>query len=1132
VENIQGCADTSILDVTIAVVPQGDAAFTAATATTCEATDATLLVTGSPNAFVYYSFVNNATFVDSIQLNAMGMGSIIAESLTQDTTVVINAIMQINFDANNVAVRCVNEPISSMTSIDVTVEEAPNGTITATPVCNGTEQPELTFNVTSGNTGGTFNLIINGVPYEGIRNGATFEVGPDSLVTDSIYALTSIMEVADGALGCSSLMDTVSLDTVRVEAIPAVVATLVLGGQTVTVDSTMVFRDTVCSGTTFEMSVTGTPTTSLAGADLWYNVDLSDPSNLLGLPGGGASNIDLPANQLNGFLSQANNVLTAPLDMDAFISATITPFYGPGPMSNSNTCPGQPIVFEGTVRGALNANFNLSLSDATICEDSTAVITLMGSPNIKVTLVDDQNFQSVDVFLDGSGSGTYVTPVLDVTTIYEISSLTTTTQDPFCTVLLEPLLNTFTVNVLPTPEAAATIMPDTVCAGDQTTFTISGTANTTVTYRINGDTLTAMLDSSGNSTALPILTSDSFRLADFDTIVVYLDTIEYSNGIGCQTPISATDTLIVRPIPNGIITAGAPVCFGDSVPVVFTSTTPIYNDYRLRIRNPVTNTLVRYDGVQNGDTVFMATVGGVYELELIRDNRGTPGTLRCSRDSVAAAGFIDTANVIIEQEIDLKATVTGGVPNRGIDNGGFGPIYRATICNGSLMNANFSSDTGTSMLGDALMVVINVTSNPGNLLSGVLGSTPATLAGLNFSEQMINNTDTAQLLAFTLKPVFANPDCEGKSLTFEVTVLPALTAEVAVSPATVCANEDVAFVITGPAGAEVTYSSIGFTNLNTGMVTIPTAGTTTITGMGAVATAANYLEISSVTLISGSVNTTCTTALFDTAFVTVNPLPTGNLVVSDNGPICNGDTVIVSFETSFGMAGEVFTVYAGDSTYTVTPAAVGMSTIRSAELFRISLTQDSTFSIDSILYVSTGCLNPLMGSSLTETVEVNELPEGTVTAKDVAGALVTTTISNTSDTVTVCTGDSLTLSAAMTNAVTSGADNFVSVAYNGDANYFGLAGASGTIAVPVGDFVETFSARFQNLSNTVAEVELMITYYIETGMNVGLNAGECTGRTDTLLVQVLPNPIAQNISRTICSDEALDFDLARPSLMA
>lgn len=1129
VQNVQGCADTSILDVTIAVVPQGDATFAVASTTACEATDATLPVTGSPNAVVYYSFANNATFVDSIQLDAMGMGNIIAENLTQDTTVVIDLIVQVNLDASNVAVRCVNAPISSMTSVDVTVEEAPNGTITAMPVCNGTEQPELTFNLTSGNitSSALFDLTINGVTYSNVQSGTTFDVAPTSLVSDSIYVLTSIVEVTSGALGCASLMDTVSFDTVKVEAIPAAVATLVLGGQTFTVDSTMVFRDTVCSGTSFAMSVVGTPTTSIAGDDLWYNVDLSDPSNLLDLPGGGNLNIDLPASQLNGFLSQASSTLTAPLNVDAVITAMITPFYGPGSISSSNACPGQPIVFEGIVRGALSASFDVALSDAIICEDSIAVITLMGSPNIKVTLVDNQSFQLVDVFLDNMGVGTYVTPALDVTTIYGISAITTTTQDPFCTLLLDPALNTFTINVLPTPEAVATIMPDTVCAGDQTTFTISGTANTTVTYRVNGDTLTAMLDGSGNSAALPILTSDSARLADFDTIIVYLDTIMYTNGIGCPTPISATDTLIVRPIPDGTITAGDPVCFGESVPIIFNSTTPIYNEYRLRIGLQGTGTTTRYDGVQSGDTVFMAAVGGIYELELIRDNRGTPGTLRCSRDSVAAAGFIDTANVIIEQEIDLKAAITGAVQNGIIDNGSFQPIYRATVCNGGLMNANFSSSTGTSALGDALMVEINVTSNPGNLLSGVLGSTPATLAGLNFSEQMINNTDTAQLLVFTLKPVFANPDCEGKLLTFQVTVLPALTAEVAVSPATVCANEDVAFVITGPAGAEVTYSSIGFTNLNTGMVTIPTAGTTTITGMGAVATAANYLEISSVTLISGPVNTTCTTALFDTAFVTVNPLPTGNLVVSDNGPICNGDTVIVSFETSFGMAGEVFTVYAGDSTYTVTPAAVGMSTIRSAELFRISLTQDSTFSIDSILYVSTGCLNPLMGSSLTETVEVNELPEGTVTAKDVAGALVTTTISNTSDTVTVCTGDSLTLSAAMTNAVTSGADNFVSVAYNGDANYFGLAGASGTIAVPVGDFVETFSARFQNLSNTVAEVELMITYYIETGMNVGLNAGECTGRTDTLLVQVLPNPIAQNISRTICSDEALDFDLSQ-----
>lgn len=1125
VENVQGCADTSILDVTIAVVPQGDAEFTNASAMTCEASTATLSVTGSPNAFVYYSFMNNTAFLDSIQLDAMGTGSIITGSLTQDTVVVIESIVQVNFDASNTAVRCVNTPLSQMTSVTVTVEAAPNGTITATPVCNGTEQPELTFNLTAGNTtsGALFDLVINGVTYNNIASGNLFEVDPDSLVVDSIYVLTSITEVTSGALGCASLMDTVSFDTVKVEAIPAVTATLVLGSETFTVDSTMVFRDTVCSGTTFSMSVVGTPTTSLAGDPLWYNIDLSDPENLLGL--GSSVNASLPASQLNGFLASANSTLNAPLNMDAPISATITPFYGPGPIGSSNTCPGQPIVFEGLVRGALNAAFDTMLSDAIVCEDSTAVIVFTGgSPNIKVTLVDDQNFQSVDVFLDASGSGTYVTPALNVTTTYGISSLTTTTQDPFCTVLLDPSLNLFTVNVLPTPSAAVTIMPDTVCAGDQTTYTIMGTANTTVTYRVNGDTLTTTLNGSGTSAALTVFTSDSSRLAGFDTIVVYLDTIEYTSGIGCPTPISETDTLIVRPIPNGTITAGAPVCFGESVPVIFTSTTPIYNDYRLRVRLQGAATTTLYDGVRSGDTVFMASTAGVYELELIRDNRGTPGSLRCSRDSVSAPGFIDTANVIIEQEIDLKAAITGGVPNRFIDNGGFGPIYRATVCNGSLINTSFSSTTGTSQLGDALMVEINVSSNPGNLLGSFLAASPAALAGLNFTEQLVNTTGAPQLLAFTLKPFFANPDCEGQLLTFEITVLPALTAEVSVSPATVCAGDNADFVITGPAGAKVTYSSVGFTNLSTGMVTIPAAGQIVVTGMGAIAAPTNYLEISSVTLVSSPVNTSCTTALFDTAFVTVNPLPTGDLVVSDNGPICNGDTVIVSFETSFGMAGEAFTVYAGATSYTVTPVTTGMSMTRSAELFRISLTQDSTFSIDSIRYVSTGCLNSLTGSALTETVEVNELPEGTVTAKDMAGTMVMTTVMNTSETITVCTGDSLTLTAAMTNAALSGS-NYVSVAYDGDANYFGLTGATGTVAIPVDDFDETFSARFQNLSNVVAEVELKVTYYIETGMSPGLGAGECAGRTDTLLIQVLPNPIAQNVSMTICSDEVLNYDL-------
>ncbi|WP_297085586.1 HYR domain-containing protein [uncultured Draconibacterium sp.] len=120
------------------------------------------------------------------------------------------------------------------------------------------------------------------------------------------------------------------------------------------------------------------------------------------------------------------------------------------------------------------------------------------------------------------------------------------------------LSDTMTVTILPLPTAVITAV-DTVCSGSAATVTVTGTPNSTLTYRVNLDVAeTTVIDDSGEVTITtdPLTANATFRLLR----VVYND---YNT---CQRVLDTTATILVNPLAT--VDAGADQTLCSSSPEV------------------------------------------------------------------------------------------------------------------------------------------------------------------------------------------------------------------------------------------------------------------------------------------------------------------------------------------------------------------------------------------------------------------------------------------------------------------------------------------------------------------------------------------------------------------------------------
>lgn len=1162
VESADGCINTEILDVTVVVLPENDAEFTmAGPVDACQGTSAFLDITATADSRVYYTVGSR---LDSIDVPASGMATLMTNPLASDSTFTIVAVGKTVTNQSGNPVTCVNAPTpANNLSIDVDVEVAPLGRITAVePVCNDSEEPQLRFDTTGTFVGDDFTIVINGVTYNNVADGDIIFVS-DSLMADTDYNLESIVNTTIGGNNCVDVVSgTISTTTVTVEAIPAATATVTLDGNVTAVvanpNLAVEFADTVCSGTVLDFALVGTPSAgSAAGDPLAYRVIINDPVNLLGF-GAGMNDISLTTTQYASLIAPAfpvtltnNSGVNPP---PALLEVMIIPFYqsmlGNNQMA-ANSCPGDTIAFSGMVLGELDANF--SSSDETICEDGSTTLTFSGTPNIRISFFNGSQVLFADT--DVNGDATFNTGALTASTTYTITGFSTLPPAQQCTRTIFGG-DSRTITVTPTPTLTVDMgASDLEICNDGTNASIALTSNSSnaqVTYTVGSTGSPQTFDLTGTSGNLLIGGLPQ------DTVVTFtMVTTDPNVSPVCPATISIPVNIIVRDLPDPVITNNGPACAGNLVGLTFTDNgddalpTTTYNLIVVGPAGAVYTGMSTANnqfgpgrvflGVSPGTVFTEVDLAGDYTIARIRDNGVNP-TDGCVVNPTPS--MLNTTTVVIDQDPMLNALVTGPAAVIGLSQNGIS-TFNSTICNDENISVDFQSMTDVSNSMNPLFGEFTNVSDPAGILSSYLPAENGTLslADLDFSQSLVNTTGAAATVSFTVTPYYEDgmaagrgiDECAGLPLSFNITVLPTITAEISspvVSPmAEACDDEVVDFVITGTPNASVTFSTIALNNLSTtSPVQLDGTGMATVSGTvdrgaGNFAT----FDISEVTLVTTTSGgpVTCTEALNDQVDVTINALPTGFLIVDNPGPICAGEEVNIGFETSLGFG--LYTLVINNETYTADVGGVGANPFLFRDEVVITLTPaaDTTFNLTSITYVPTGCTST--GMPLDDlTVLVNDVPAGTVTATDMNGTVTTATTVAAGPAI-VCTGDSLTLTAAFNMGIITpaGNANYVSVNFDGNGNYFGqAAGPTGTIAIPVGDFKDEFSARFQNLTNNVQTASLEITYYFETNFNDTLDMDECVGETVFLDIEIQPNPIATDVDLTICSNEAVDFDLS------
>lgn len=195
-----------------------------------------------------------------------------------------------------------------------------------------------------------------------------------------------------------------------------------------------------------------------------------------------------------------------------------------------------------------------------ICSGNSTVVSFNGTPNANVTYKIDGGSDQL-ITLDGSGSASITTPVLNANTTYTLVSV----ASPISASCNQTISGSVTITVNQPP--TATISGDaSLCVGATGTIQFIGTPNATVYYSINnGPNQSTVLNTIGERTlAISNITTNT---------VVTLTEVRTVGANGCSQPLNQSITFTVVALPTATISANpTAVCNGETVVLTFNGT--------------------------------------------------------------------------------------------------------------------------------------------------------------------------------------------------------------------------------------------------------------------------------------------------------------------------------------------------------------------------------------------------------------------------------------------------------------------------------------------------------------------------------------------------------------------------------
>lgn len=195
-------------------------------------------------------------------------------------------------------------------------------------------------------------------------------------------------------------------------------------------------------------------------------------------------------------------------------------------------------------------------SNSPVCNGSPAVVTFTGTPNATVSYSVNSTAQTI--LLNAAGTASIAIPSVTSSVVYTLVGVTAAAPNG-CT---KALTQAITVSSVALPTASITSNPGTVCAGQTSQITFSGSPNASVTYTVNGG-VNQMITLDGSGSAL--LTTSA--LAANQTYQL----VHVAAGSGCSQAVSGATTVSVNPTPDALFSGDLVYCEGESLAISLSS---------------------------------------------------------------------------------------------------------------------------------------------------------------------------------------------------------------------------------------------------------------------------------------------------------------------------------------------------------------------------------------------------------------------------------------------------------------------------------------------------------------------------------------------------------------------------------
>jgi gliding motility-associated-like protein len=540
---------TNSATVEVKIVPD----VTSITTTTpiCSGSDAVFTINGTPNATVTYA-LNNGTTATTV-LNSSGIGTITVSNAQVNqqidvTLIALNGCSRVETLTETIVVN--TTPVVSSFTSNTSICAGSDAVFTI----NGTAGSVVTYTINNGSnqtvtiptsgqatvtiTAPTSNVVIAlsnvsltncNVP---LTNSATVEV---KIVPD-VTSITTTTPICSGSDAVFTINGTPNA-TVTYALNNGTTATTVLNSSgigTITVSNAQVnqqidvtlialngcsrvetLTETIVVNTTPVVSNLTSNTPICVGSDALFTINGTAGSVVTyTINGGSNQTLTIPTS------GQATVTVTAPTSNVVILLSDVSLNSCSTTLSNTTTVDVRPVP-----------SVTSLTSNTSICSGSSAVFTINGSANATVTYSVNGGTANTTT-LNGSGVGTITLSNSTANVSVSLSQI----NNGACST---SLTNSASVTVLALPNVTALTSNSPICSGSNAIFTITGTANATVSYSLNGGTSTNVTLNAGTG-VIPITNATANQSIQLTNVF---------DGT-CNRSLTNSASVVVNPIPN------------------------------------------------------------------------------------------------------------------------------------------------------------------------------------------------------------------------------------------------------------------------------------------------------------------------------------------------------------------------------------------------------------------------------------------------------------------------------------------------------------------------------------------------------------------------------------------------------